>query len=158
MTYDFHGSWSSHSGHNSPLYPDPGDVDGSVDETFAYARLRQVPLGKLLLGVPFYGKSFDCGGLGLPFTVCEDVTYVDAMGFLGAGWTRTWDATALVPYLRRSDGGMVVCYDDTESVAAKCAYVKSRQAAGLIIWELSQDYRNGKPELLEVIGQSFSAR
>ena len=30
MTYDIHGSWSGHAGHNSPLYPSPpGDPDGS---------------------------------------------------------------------------------------------------------------------------------
>jgi chitinase len=155
MTYDFHGSWSDHSGHNSPLYADAGDTDGSVDQTFQYARQRQVPLGKLLLGVPFYGRSFDCGGLGLPFTACTDYSYTDAMGLLAAGWTRIWDATAQVPYLRRSDAGMIVCYDDTQSVGAKCDYVKAKQSAGVIIWELSQDYRNGKSELLEVIGQSF---
>jgi chitinase len=157
MTYDFHGPWSSLSGHNSPLYPDPGDTDGSMDETFQYARARQVPLGKLLLGVPFYGRSFDCAGLGLAFTTSLEYSYVDALGFLASGWTRIWDATARVPYLRRPDGGMVVSYDDGESVAAKCNYVKSKQCAGLIIWELSQDFRNGRSELLEVIGQSFRA-
>jgi chitinase len=158
MTYDFHGAWSDHSGHNSPLYPDAGDNDGSVDETFQYARQRQVPLGKLLLGVPFYGKSFDCGGLGLPFTTSADYTYTEAMGLQSSGWTRIWDATARVPYLRRPDSGMVLCYDDPQSVTAKCDYVKSRQSAGLIIWELTQDYRNGNSELLDVIGQSFRAR
>jgi chitinase len=157
MTYDFHGSWSDHSGHNSPLYPDVGDGCGSVDETFQYARLRQVPLAKLLLGVPFYGKSFDCGGLGQPFTTCQDYSYTDAMGLLASGWTRIWDATARVPYLRRADSAMIVCYDDTQSVGAKCDYVKSRQSAGIIIWELTQDYRNGKSELLEVVGQTFRA-
>lgn len=157
MTYDFHGSWSDHSGHNSPLYADAGDTDGSVDETFQYARQRQVPLGKLLLGVPFYGKSFDCGGLGLPFTTSSDYSYTEAMDLLAAGWTRNWDATARVPWLRRSDSGAIVCYDDTESVGAKCDYVKAKQAAGIIIWELTQDYRNGKSELLAVVGQSFRA-
>jgi chitinase len=155
MTYDFHGPWSSFSGHNSPLYPDPGDTDGSVDETFQYARQRQVPLGKLLLGVPFYGHSFDCGGLGQPFTTSLEYSYVDALGFLAAGWTRIWDATARVPYLRRSDGGAILSYDDPQSVGEKCDYVKAAHSAGLIIWELSQDFRNGKSELLEVIGQSF---
>jgi chitinase len=158
MTYDFHGPWSDHSGHNSPLYPDAGDTDGSVDETFQYARQRQVPLGKLLLGVPFYGRSFDCGGLGQPFTTSTDYPYSAAMNLLGAGWTRIWDATAQVPYLLRSDSGMIVCYDDTQSVEAKCDYVKTRQSAGIIIWELTQDFRNGKSELLAVVGQSFRAR
>ncbi len=158
MTYDFHGSWSDHSGHNSPLYADAGDTDGSVDETFQYARQRQVPLGKLLLGIPFYGKSFDCAGLGLPFTTSADYTYAEAMGLLAAGWTRTWDATAQVPWLRRPDSGMILCYDDTESVAAKCDYVTSRQAAGIIIWDISEDYRNGASELLAVVGRSFTSK
>jgi chitinase len=158
MTYDFHGSWSDHSGHNSPLYPDAGDTDGSWDETFQYARQRQVPLAKLLLGVPFYGKSFDCGGLGLPFTTCTDTTYAEAMGFLASGWTRTWDATAQVPWLRRADGGAIVCYDDTESVEAKCDYVKTKETAGVIIWEISQDYRNGASELLAAVGRSFTSK
>jgi chitinase len=158
MTNDFHGPWSDHSGHNSPLYPDAGDMCGSVDETFQYARTRQVPLGKLLLGVPFYGKSFDCGGLGQPFTACGDDSYAGAMALRDAGWARTWDATARVPWLRRPDSGMIVCYDDTQSVGAKCDYVTSKQAAGIIIWELTQDYRNGKSELLEVVGQSFRTR
>jgi len=155
MTYDFHGSWSDHSGHNSPLYADPGDPCGSMDETFQYARQRQVPLGKLLLGVPFYGRSFDCGGIGQPFTTSADYSYTNAVSLLTAGWTRLWDSTAQVPWLRRADSGMIVCYDDTQSVAAKCDYVKARQSAGIIIWELTQDYRNGKSELLEVVGQSF---
>jgi chitinase len=117
-----------------------------------------VPLAKLLLGVPFYGRSFDCGGLGLPFTACTDYSYTEAMGLLTAGWTRIWDATARVPWLRRSDSGMIVSYDDTRSVGEKCDYVKSHQAAGIIIWELSEDYRNGTSELLAVVGQSFAAR
>jgi GH18 family chitinase len=44
------------------------------------------------------------------------------------------------------------------SVSLKCQYVKDNQAAGVIIWELSQDYRQGKPELLEVVGKAFGAR
>jgi chitinase len=158
MTYDFHGPWSDHSGHNSPLYADTGDTCGSVDETFRYARSRQVPLGKRLLGVPFYGKSFDCGGLGQPFTTCGGYSYTDAMALRDAGWTRTWDAAARVPWLRRADGGMIVCYDDTQSVGAKCDYVRSKQAAGIIIWELTQDYRNGTSELLAAVGSSFRSR
>ena len=158
MTYDFHGFWSDHSGHNSPLYPDLGDGCGSVDEAFQYARSREIPLAKLLLGVPFYGKSFDCGSLGQPFTTCADASYAEAMALRDAGWTRDWDATARVPWLRRSDGGMIVCFDDTQSVGAKCDYVRTKQAAGLIIWELTQDYRNGKSELLEVVGSSFRSR
>lgn len=155
MTYDFHGTWSDHSGHNSPLYADAGDACGSVRETFDYARGRGVPLAKMLLGVPFYGRSFDCDGLGLPFTTCADYGYAEAMDLLGSGWTRSWDATARVPYLLEPGGGTFLSYDDLQSVGEKCALVNTVGAAGIIIWELSQDFRNGKSELLEEIGKDF---
>jgi len=158
MTYDFHGPWSDHSGHNSPLYADPGDACGSVHETFLYAKARGVPPEKILLGVPFYGRSFDCGGLGLPFTASQEYSFADVMALPGSQWTKIWDASARVPYLRRGDYGAVVCYDDAQSVAAKCDYVRSGGAAGVIVWEISQDFRNGRSELLEAIGQSFGLR
>lgn len=158
MTYDYHGEWSDHAGHNSPLYAPAGDTCGSVDETFAYARSRQVPLDKLLVGVPFFGRSFDCGALGSAFTTSQGWDYADVMALPSSGWTRVWDAQAQVPYLRRSDGNLLICYDDMSSVGLKAQYVKDRGSAGVIIWELGGDYRAGNADLLEVLGKSFGAR
>ncbi len=158
MTYDYHGAWSGHSGHNSPLYTSAGDACGSLDETFAYARSRQVPLAKLLVGVPFYGLSFDCGAMGQPFTTCDGWSYADVMALPSTEWARVWDGAAQVPYMRRHDGTMVISFDDVTSVSLKSQYVKAKASAGVIIWELSQDYRSGNSELLEVIGRSFGAR
>jgi chitinase len=158
MTYDYHGDWSDHSGHNSPLYPPPGDSCGSLDETFAYGRSRQVPLARLLVGVPFFGRSFDCGAMGQPFKVSQGWDYADVQALPGADWTRVWDRQAQVPYVRRNDGGMVISYDDMSSVGLKCQYVKDKGSAGVIIWELGGDRRSGHSELLEVIGRSFGAR
>jgi chitinase len=158
MTYDYHGDWSDHSGHNSPLYTPAGDSCGSVDETFAYARSRQVPLSKLLVGVPFFGRSFDCGAMGQPFTTSQGWDYSAIMALPGTNWTRIWDSAAQVPYMRRTDGTMVISYDDMSSVGLKCQYVKDKTSAGVIIWELGGDYRSGNSELLEVIGKSFGAR
>jgi len=158
MTYDYHGAWSDHSGHNSPLYTPAGDDCGSLDATFAYARSRQVPLDRLLVGVPFFGRSFDCGAMGQPFTVSQGWDYADVQALPGADWTRVWDGQAQVPYVRRNDGGMVISYDDMSSVGLKCQYVKDKVSAGVIIWELGGDRRSGHSELLEVIGRSFGAR
>ena len=158
MTYDYHGAWSDHSGHNSPLYTPAGDDCGSLDATFAYARSRRVPLDRLLVGVPFFGRSFDCGAMGQPFTVSQGWDYADVQALPGADWTRVWDGQAQVPYVRRNDGGMVISYDDMSSVGLKCQYVKDKVSAGVIIWELGGDRRSGHSELLEVIGRSFGAR
>lgn len=157
MTYDFHGAWSDHSGHNSPLYG-CGDPCGSFDDTFQCARGRGVPLDKLVLGLAFFGRSFDCGGFGRPFTTSEYYAYVDAMALPDTDWDLLWDGCAQVPYKLRKDGGKILSFDDARSVSLKCQYVKDVGAAGLIIWELSHDYRNGKAELLEVVGKSFGVK
>jgi chitinase len=157
MTYDYHGDWSDHSGHNSPLYTPAGDSCGSLNDTFLYARSRQVPLNKLLVGVPFYGRSFDCGAMGRPFSATESWDYAAVMALPSSEWTRVWDGEAQVPYMRRTDGTKVISYDDMSSVGLKCQYVKDKTSAGVIIWELSGDYRSGNSELLEVIGKAFGA-
>ena len=155
MTYGYHGAWSGHSGHNAPLYAAAGDACGSVDETFAYARARGVPPGKILLGLPFFGKTFDCGGWGLPFTTSASLAYADVMALPAAAWDRHWDDGARVPYMRRNDGSAVVSFDDARSLALKCRYVRDRSAAGVMIWELGGDRRS---ELLDVVGRSLDPR
>lgn len=157
MTYDYHGDWSDHSGHNSPLYTPAGDACGSLDATFAYGRSRQVPLAKLLVGVPFFGRSFDCGAMGRPFTTSDGWDYTAILALPGSEWARVWDGEAQVPYMRRTDGTKVISYDDMSSVGLKCQYVKDKASAGVIIWELGGDFRSGHAELLEVIGKSFGA-
>jgi chitinase len=158
MTYDYHGTWSDHSGHNSPLYRPAGDDCGSLDGTFTYGRGRQVPLAKLLVGLAFFGRSFDCGAMGQPFTTSRGWDYSEIMDLPSSGWTRVWDGEAQVPNMRRTDGGMVISYDDMSSIGLKCQYVKDKASAGVIIWELGSDRRSGNSELLEVVGRSFGAR
>ena len=75
MTYDFHGPWTDHAGHNSPLYTCLNDPCGSVDDTFSYALIREIPLKKILLGIPFYGRSFETTGLYKPATNSQYYVY-----------------------------------------------------------------------------------
>ena len=157
MTYDYHGTWSGHSGHNAPLTAGADVACGSLDASFGYALSRRVPPDKVLVGLAFYGRSFDCGGLGLPFTSSEYWPYNEVMKLPEAEWALVWDGAAQVPYLRRRDGGMIVSFDDMRSISLKCQYVKDKQSAGVIIWELSQDRRAGTSELLQVVGKSFGA-
>lgn len=158
MTYDYHGAWSAHSGHNAPLRSYGADACGSVDETFQYALGRGVPASKVLLGLPFFGRSFDCGGPGLPFASSQSWDHKDVAGLPAAEWTRVWDREAQVPWMRRADGRMMISYDDPGSISLKCQYVKDQGAAGVILWALGQDHRAGRSELLDVVGRSFGVR
>jgi chitinase len=155
MTYDFHGPWSGHSGHNAPLYSCQNDACGSVNDTFLYACQRGVPLHKMILGIPFYGRSFDCGGLYQKFQRSEYYSFAEVIDFQRAGWSYHWDSCAQVPYLIGPDGNEVISYDGIFSVYLKCLYVVEKRAAGLMIWELGQDSYQGISILLNVIGTVF---
>lgn len=157
MTYDFHGGWSDHSGHNAPLYA-CGDSCGSVDETFLYARSRGIPASKILLGIPFYGRSFDCSALGLPFQTSGEVSFTEVQSRLAKGWTSSRDFCARVPLLRSPAGGAIVSYEDVLSVRSKCRYALDEGAGGFIIWELSHDRWGGQSVLLEAVGDFFRHR
>ncbi len=155
MTYDYHGQWSDHSGHNAPLYTCNSDLCGSMNDTYTYSQIRKVPKQKLLLGIPFYGRSFDCEGLYQRFQNSQFYGYREIMKFFESGWERVWDECAKVPYLRNPEGTEIICYDDEHSISLKCKYVKDKQVAGIIIWDLSEDYAQGNSVLLDVVGKAF---
>ena len=62
MSYDYHGSWDKKAGHNSPLYEAQFDsVDDkrlTVDWTVRLYLTLGVPAEKLIVGIPYYGRSF----------------------------------------------------------------------------------------------------
>lgn len=155
MTYDFHGSWSDHSGYNSPLYTCDNDPDGSMDQTLSYALQRQVPLAKILLGIPFYGRSFDSPSPGGAFQTVRDYSFTEAMELLNQGWGYHWDDCAKVPYLSSPSGTEILSFDDPFSVYWKCAYVSYKQAAGIIIWELTEDNFRNTPLLIKIVAMAF---
>ncbi len=155
MNYDYHGEWSDHSGHNSPLYSCGFDTCGSFNDSYLYFLSRSVPADKLLLGLAFFGRSFDCGELYQKFQKSSYYGYVEVLDLLKAGWTSLWDDCAQVPYVRKPDQTMIVCYDDEESISLKCRYVLDKRAAGVIIWEITQDDDPGVPVLLKTVGDAF---
>ena len=78
MTYDIHGSWSSHAGHNSPLFQSPpGDSDGSCSTGILYlATTRGIPREQINLGLPFWGKKYPTNDINQSFSrEVEDMWY-----------------------------------------------------------------------------------
>jgi chitinase len=155
MTYDFHGTWTNHAGHNSPLYAPANEPEGSVDKGIQYLQSRGLPAEKVFLGIPFYGKEFTAQQLYGPSSGCTDRRYNEIMPLLAAGWTYHWDNLAKVPYLTNSNNTKLLSFDDTVSVRIKCEYVKQKNLGGVIIWELSQDDMGTNQPLLEVIGSTL---
>lgn len=74
MLYDFTGSWQSRTGHHSPLMAPLGSSQKDIELTVSFAIDYWISLGldpeKLVVGIPFYGRSFTLAGkekgLGAP--------------------------------------------------------------------------------------------
>ncbi len=158
MTYDYHGSWSSHAGHNSPLYAPAADVnDWSIDQSITYMKsTRAVPGSQLVLGLPFYGLEFIASDMYQPFTPpVSYIRYPDIISRLGFGWTYVWDAVSMVPYLTAPSKTKVDSFEDSLSLTLKCQYAKERQLAGVMIWEITQDVVGQTQPLLEAVGRAM---
>ena len=147
MTYDFYTSGDS-AGHHSNLYPpEDYDKDASAHKTFHLFVEAGVPADKLVMGLPFYGRSWimksaDKHGINMPvegrargggYTYIKD-SLVDKNGFV-----RYWDENAKAPYLFKSETNQLITYDDEESVKLKCEYVIDNNMAGMMFWQYASD-------------------
>ncbi len=159
MTYDFHGTWSSHAGHNSPISSPSNCSDGSVETALSYLRdQRYIPSNQLVLGIPFYGKVFNAPLLYESFTgVVTDLEYNEIPSLINAGWSRLWDDYSKVPYLLNSNATKLITYDDSISVALKAERAIQENLSGVMIWAIGQDLNNGRQPLLEAVGNSMRA-
>jgi chitinase len=153
MTYDMSGPWSSVTGFNAPLYDSqPQPPEGtSADTTLRDFVALGVPADKLVLGVPFYGRGWANAGptndglhqpfSGLPAGTREQgaYDYADlAANYIRDG-VRHWHDAAQVPWLYDPATGVMISYDDPQSLTTKAAYVRAQGLGGIMIWELSTD-------------------
>jgi len=158
MEYDFHGSWSAISGHNAPLMigTDPAaDPDAySIVQSIQYlAGTRAIPKDKLVLGLPFYGKSFGTSTLYNRYSGEADLAYSAIIDTLKNGtWTYIWDSGSNAPYYTSSSLAKLITLDDSASIALKCQYAKTQGLSGVMIWEITQDLIGQKQPLLDVVG------
>lgn len=149
MTYDFHGPWTDHAGHNAPV--DYSPLDGhaacrpiTIQASMAYwLQQKRWPKEKLVLGIPLYGRGFRAPRLGAAASgeyARSYVAYRDVTALQKAGWKRTWDTAAEAPFLQNSDGTEVLSYDDDTSVRRKAGLARRLGVAGVFFWEITQDY------------------
>ncbi|RYF20257.1 MAG: T9SS-translocated chitinase ChiA, partial [Flavobacteriales bacterium] len=103
-----------------------------------------------------------CDLVGNPVT--NSHAYLDPSTMLvtpsaaSAGWVRYFDNTTKVPYLYNNTLKQFISYEDKQSMDLKVQYIKSRNLAGGMIWELSQDTRGSIPNsLLTQVDTSFGS-
>ena len=158
MTYDFHGSWTDHAGHNAPLYPSPvNDPDGAVSTGFNYlSNTRGIPRSKINIGLAFYGKQYNALDINQSFQgEVSSLLYNQYEHYINNGWDYNWDNTAQSPYLRNSTQDQIITIEDSTSIARKSDYVKDNQIGGLMIWALSYDIIDGKQRLINSLKTNY---
>ena len=153
MTYDFHGQWSKHSGHNSPLYSSPLDSCGSIDGSVDYYIDKGVPRDKLCIGMAFYGQVFNSDFLYSANKGGVNTLYFNIFGFEANGWKYKWDPVTQTPYLEDPLGKKTISFDDHYSIKRKCFYILDNNLRGTIVWALGQDFDGFGQPLLETVGR-----
>ncbi|XP_061704138.1 chitinase-3-like protein 2 [Cydia pomonella] len=159
MTYDFHfyTKMTPFTGFNSPLYSEPGQrlflSTLNVNYTMHMYLAKGLAPGKLVVGIPTYGHSFQLVNPGntLPGSPAAGpgslgtggfVSYPDVCQFVKhPGGKQSRDAAAAVPYAHR--GTEWLSYDDGESVAKKAEFAAQLGLRGAMVYSLdSDDYSN----------------
>ena len=146
MTYDMGAAPEKH---NSPLYRSTKFNQHGCDDGIEMHLKKGVPLKRMNLGVPFYGKA-EKNGTVYDYTV----NYYEMASILEKGWyekrskdvkgynKRVWDDVAKVPFLIDAAGKNYLSYDDPESVTCKGEYVQSKGLLGAMCWEYRLDDSN----------------
>ncbi len=147
MTYDYYTTGDT-AGHHSNLYP-PEDYekDASADKSFKEFLKAGVPAEKLVMGLPFYGRSWimksaDKHGINMPVKSAArgaGYTYIKDSLVNKNGFVRYWDENAKAPYLFNATTNQLMVYDDEESVQLKCEYVIDNSMGGVMFWQYASD-------------------
>jgi chitinase len=146
MTYDFYVGGPA-TGHDAPLFHNPADPKNvSADRSVTEYEQAGVPASKIVLGLPFYGRSWGevenrNNGLFQPGRAARGVhfSYPELPNLIATGFIRHWDSAAAAPYLYNPRTKVFVTYEDPQSIAEKCKYVTAHKLRGIMFWEYSND-------------------
>lgn len=142
MTYDITGDWDEKARFDSPLYPNVsnGWTTWSWKQTAQYWAGRGVPASKMVFGIPMFGFVFD--GATRPGTDFTKGTYTSYAKIVAQeGWTFHFDDVSMEPYAVGDN--KFATFEDPHSAAIKSRWVKENNYAGILVWEVSQDYTDG---------------
>ncbi|XP_076759589.1 acidic mammalian chitinase-like [Xylocopa sonorina] len=157
MTYDFNGAWNPYTGMNSPLNPSSGGTSYektlNVKTSIDYWLSQGAPADKIVVGIPFYGRSYtlknpgDHGvrspttgpGAAGPFT--KQAGYIGynelCLRLMNGNWHVVRSEELGVPYTYFDN--QWISYDDADSIRKKIEFINSKGLGGAMIWNIDLD-------------------
>lgn len=157
MAYDYHGAWDQKVLANAPLHSATDKL--TVEDSVRYLLKLGAPPGKLVLGLPMYGRTFVLASTpgsqsGSPIGAVAlskgfRGPYTNEDGFMGyneicnelvnktLGWRRGWDEASATPWAIRED--KVITYDDPRSMMMKADFAGEMHLAGVMVWSVDTD-------------------
>ncbi|ESO84093.1 hypothetical protein LOTGIDRAFT_155415 [Lottia gigantea] len=178
MAYDFHGGWDGVTGHNSPLYASSQDFGDdlflNVNYSVNYWRTSGASIGKLIVGLPAYGRTFTLSsssnyGVGAPASTGPAGTYTREAGFFSyyeicseikrSAGIRVVDDYMKTPYFVKDN--VWIGYDDIPTFQLKANFIKDNQFGGMMVWSLAlDDFNNvcgtGEYPLIKAASQTLN--
>lgn len=164
MCYDYGGAWDRHITANAPL---KGQGNLNVEYTIDYLiKLGAAPT-KIVMGLPFYGRTFvtklngDFGdesnemGFQGPYTKENGfMGYNEICSLLAeksSGWKKTFNSefSEVIATHRdeKTNETRVAVFDSSRSIANKMKFAMSRNLAGAMVWSIDTDDFRGDCDL-----------
>lgn len=158
MAYDFAGAWDSTTGHQAKLYGSEPSCERAVTDYIA----KGAKPGQLILGIPLYGRSF----LNTQPTVPSPFSGVgrgswepgvyDYKALPLAASTVSVDLKLGASWCYEPTAKEFVSYDSPEVVDLKCQWATKMGLGGVMVWELSGDYKIDQPASIMKIFQNWA--
>jgi len=148
MTYDMVTNGSAH--HAGMFRSELTGRGRSCEESVDLHVEAGIPIHKLVLGIPFYGRGRDSLQ---NFTNYRNLIIRDDLKGIGQinrrnlihlkGHKTMWDAEAKAPYVVDAEEKFVLSYENPRSIAIKCEWLNQKGMLGAMYWEYAGDDDQG---------------
>ncbi len=145
MSYDLVNGNSPVTGHHTPLYSTPSEIE-SIDNAIQFFDSLHIPRKKIIIGAAFYGRVWENvqniqEGLYQAGKFKQSVGYnkFEEYFYRHPGFKDFWDSVAQAPYSYNKEQQLFATYDDSLSIALKTEYVIDKGLGGIMFWQLAND-------------------
>lgn len=155
MSYDFYGPWNTKVGHHAQMFPHVHDSDYMRELNCAasvtFWLSKGASRGKLVLGIPTYGKAFVLSDktknkIGSEVDVNATKSSEVNVGYnefcsSRASWKQHFDTTYRSYYA--TNKLQWLGFDSARQVAMKARYAQNERLGGVMFWSLDTDDYSG---------------